>query len=303
MSNFKEKSMKVNDPYLSQLHKLFEETLQKEGKANSTIIAYTKDVEQLLNYLSETGITKLKNATLEDLKHFKTNLENEKYTPKSISRKINSIRTFYKIMRQKGIVTENPSSRLVHPKIEMTPPRVLLAMEYRSLRDVCRGDTRLYAIVELLLQTGIRISELAGLYLEDIRKTSSGKMRYLYIREHDSHPSRKVPLNGVAYKAIQEYIQIRPESDNDRLFITKTGRPLLIRNIRTAIDHVFEKAEIKNVKVNDLRNTFIAHHLANGVSLVTVAKIVGHKRLSTTEKYLGLIANKQSEEETELGNL
>ncbi len=175
-------------------------------------------------------------------------------------------------------------------------------MEYRALRDVSRVDIRLYSIVELLLQTGIRIGELAALSIDDIRKSKEG-VDFLYIKALGSHFARKVPVNKSAKKAIDEYINIRPETEDDTLYVTKNGRPLLVRNIRTTIDKAFEKAGIKNAKVNDLRNTFIAHHLANGVSLVTVSKLVGHKRLSTTEKYLGLIDNNKPEAEKSLKDL
>jgi site-specific recombinase XerD len=175
-------------------------------------------------------------------------------------------------------------------------------MEYRALRDVSRVDVRLFSIVELLLQTGIRIGELAGLTLDDIRQSKDGKIDFLYIQASGSHSARKVPLNKSAKKALDEYLKIRPETEDDTIFITKNGRPLLVRNIRTAIDKAYEKAGIKNAKVNDLRNTFISHHLANGVSLVTVSKLVGHKRLSTTEKYLNLV-KMQVEEDKKLQEL
>jgi integrase/recombinase XerC/integrase/recombinase XerD len=70
------------------------------------------------------------------------------------------------------------------------------------------------------------------------------------------------------------------------LFITKSGKPFLIRNIRTAVERYFRLAEVKNAKVNDLRHTFVAHHLKHGVSLLLISKVLGHKRLSTTERYL-----------------
>ncbi len=288
---------KVNNPVYAKIHTNFAKYLEQKSKSNSTIIAYSKDIEQLLNFFVSQGLTDLNEISLDHLKSFENSLKKQNYTNKSISRKINSIRTFYKYLLTEGIIEENPSERLSHPKIDTNPPRVLTELEYRTLRDVCRADTRLYTIIELLLQTGIRISELANLYLEDIRTVKGKNLRYLYIRAYGSNDSRKVPLNPVAYKAIQEYLEIRPESDDDHLFVTKNARPLLVRNIRTAIDKAFEKAGIKDAKVNDLRNTFIAHHLANGVSLVTIQKIVGHKRLSTTEKYLNLLDTDNKEQE------
>lgn len=205
-------------------------------------------------------------------------------------------------MLDNSLINDNPSEKLSHPKFEIKPPRILSEMEYRALRDVSRVDVRLYSIVEVLLQTGIRIGELAGLTTHDIKESSNG-IKYLYIAPQGSHASRKVPLNKSANKAIQEYLSVRPESEDDILFITKNGRPLLVRNIRTTIDKAFEKAGIKNAKVNDLRNTFIAHHLANGVRLETVSKLVGHKRLSTTEKYLNVLRKKEDDQEKSLQDL
>ncbi len=287
-----------------KLHDEFTEELKSKGRTHATVIAYAKDIEQLLNYFSqEKAVLYLKDITIEELEAFKEDLNTQGYTPKSVSRKINSTRTFFKFLVDKGTIQSNPSEKLSHPKFEMKPPRVLSKMEYYALRDICSKDVRLYSIIEVLLQTGIRIGELANLKLEDIRTSPDGKVHFLHVRAQGSHPSRPVPLNQRAYNAIQSYIEIRPESEDDTLFITKNGRPLLVRNIRTAIDKAFEKAEISNAKVNDLRNSFIAHHLANGVSLVTVSKLVGHKRLSTTEKYLNLVASKTNETDKSLGEL
>ena len=284
--------MAVKD--LAQLHEDFINDLTSKGRSESTIIAYGKDIEQLIAYLKKEDLNDPAEVTIDNLEGFKKELEGKDYTPKSISRKINSIRTFFKFLASEKVISDNPSEKLSHPKFETKPPRVLTEMEYRALRDVSRTDIRLFSIVELLLQTGIRIGELTRLDIDDIKDTKDGKFKYLVIKEYGSHPERKVPLNNSAMSAINEYIKIRPKSENNTLYVTKTGNPLLVRNIRTSIDRAFEKAGIKDAKVNDLRNTFIAHHLANGVSLVTVSRLVGHKRLSTTEKYLDLVKREEN---------
>ncbi len=292
----------INNPNFEEKRNKFIGDLRSKGRSEATVIAYAKDIEQLLNFFSKEGCATIQDTSIEDLEKYKQYLQDNNYTPKSISRKINSTRTFYRYLMDNAIISDNPSEKLAHPKFETKPPRVLTEMEYRALRDVSRIDVRLYSIVEVLLQTGIRIGELAALALEDIRKSKDGKIDYLYIKAAGSHPFRKVPLNKSAKKAIDEYLEVRPETEDDTLFVTKNGRPLLVRNIRTAIDKAFERGGIKNAKVNDLRNTFIAHHLANGVSLVTVSKLVGHKRLSTTEKYLNLV-KMQKEEQKNLKEL
>jgi site-specific recombinase XerD len=293
---------KITNPEFAKQQNSFIEELRGKGRSEATVIAYAKDIEQLLNYFSSRGVVRIGETKIEDLESYKKHLQDNNYTPKSISRKINSTRTFYRHLLENSFLKDNPAEKLAHPKFETKPPRVLSEMEYRALRDVSRVDIRLYSIVEVLLQTGIRIGELATLTIEDVRNSKEG-INYIYVKASGSHTSRKVPINKSAKKAIDEYLEIRPETEEDTLYVTKNGRPLLVRNIRTTIDKAFERAGIKNAKVNDLRNTFIAHHLSNGVSLVTVSKLVGHKRLSTTEKYLGLIDNNRQETEKSLKDL
>lgn len=181
----------------------------------------------------------------------------------------------------------DPAIEIAHPKYEVKPPRILSKIEYRALRDACRSDVRMYAIVEMFLQTGIRIGELAALATGDAKNTD------LHIAAQEGHAERTVPLNKAAKEALDHYLSIRSANAQSKaLFITKTGRPLLIRNIRTAIDRYFRIAGIEGAKVNDLRHTFIAHHLMAGTSITTLSKLVGHKRLSTTERYLELVKDK-----------
>ena len=144
----------------------------------------------------------------------------------------------------------------------------------------------MYAIIELLLQTGIRFGELADVRLADFQNDN------IYIRPHEKHVERLVPINKSAKEALKRYLQIRPNTQDDHVFITKSGKPFLVRNIRTAIERYFRIAGIENAKVNDLRHTFVAHHLKHGVSLVLLSKILGHKRLSTTERYLSYVQDR-----------
>lgn len=262
--------------------------LKNKKRSTATILAYNKDVDQLLEFVANKKVITVDQITSQYIEDFKTHLSEEKYTAKSVSRKLNSIKTFCRFLVTKNHLQNSPANTVAHPKYETKPPRILSKMEYRALRDVCRDDARLYAIVELLLQTGIRIGELANLQLEDI---DSDK---IFIRAYESHSSREVPLNKAGQQALGNYLKVRPKSRSKHVFITKNGRPFLIRNIRTAIDRYFKMADIKNAKVNDLRHTFIAHQLQAGTPLTLVSKLVGHKRLSTTEKYLKIIKKKDS---------
>lgn len=270
---------------LSDAHILFTQNLKKAGKANATVIAYSKDIEQLVQDLSKKGKTQVDEVVVEDIDEFKDSLAKQRYTSKSISRKINSIKSFFRFLIAEGQISANPAEIISHPKYDQAPPRILSKLEYRALRDACRSDVRMSAVVEVLLQTGMRISELASLQLIDI----DFDRNIIVIQPQQSRGARKVPLNQAAKTSLTEYIQVRPRAREKTVFLTKTCRPFLVRNIRTAIDRYFRLAGIKDAKVNDLRHTFIIEQLKAGTPLVYVSQLVGHKRITTTEKYLKLI--------------
>ncbi|MEI6690432.1 MAG: tyrosine-type recombinase/integrase [bacterium] len=273
--------------------------LQKNGRASATILAYSKDLEQLISYLNKNNVVEASGIMSTHLDGFKKELEDGHYTLKSISRKLNSIKSFFKYLVLQGSLTISPANGVTHPKYEVTPPRALAPLEYRALRDSTRDDVRMNAIVELLLQTGLRISELAGIQLQDISLEKS----YLKVRAFESHDARRVPLNKTAKIAIENYVKERPKTKNTTLFITKTGNPFLIRNIRTSVNRYFRIAGITGAKVNDLRHTFILEQLKSGVPLVELSKIAGHKRLSTTEKYLDLLGGKSEGKKVKISEL
>jgi site-specific recombinase XerD len=270
--------------------------LKSKSKSVSTVLGYGKDVDQLTVFLKGNNVLNISEIKEEDLTKFFENLKQKDYTAKSISRKINSVKTFYRYLETNHKIQNNPSEAIEYPKYENKPPHIMTPLEYRALRDAAKDDLRIYAIIELFLQTGIRISEVANLRLEDVKDET------LLIRSLEGRPAREIPLNKPAKAALAAYLNIRGVTQVTHVFITKTGRQLLVRNIRNSIDRYFKIAGITSAKVNDLRHTWIAHHLQNGASLLMVSKIAGHKRLSTTERYLDLIKNTK-EEKTKLEEL
>lgn len=274
---------------LKYAHQEFRNFLKNNKHSASTIVAYGKDIQQLVAFLEELSRSQIHEVGKEDIEAFLAKLSKEGYTPKSISRKINSTRTFYRFLKVNEYITDDPSLLISHPQYELAAPRILTQMEYRALRDASRNDPRMFAVIELLLQTGIRIGELAALRLSDAGDNT------LRIRPFEKHQERMVPLNKPSKDALKRYLEVRPKSAEDKIFITKSGKSFLIRNIRTAVERYFRLAEIKGAKVNDLRHTFAAHHIKQGVSLMLLSKVLGHKRLSTTERYLEYIKERAKE--------
>lgn len=266
----------------------FAETLTQKGKSTNTIVAYKGDINQLINFLKIQNISLTTAVTGVHIEAFKKDLVKNNYTAKSVSRKLNSIKNFFSFLLSRDMVTADPSTEVKHPKYENDPPKILKPLEYRSLRDACRNDVRATAIVELMLQAGLRIKEIENLKLENVKDAE------VYIESYESHSSRSVPLNNSARGALKKYIdEGRYQSKSKNVFVTKTGRRLLARNIRSLLNRYFDRADIKGIKVNDLRNTFIVFQLKAGVPIDVISQVVGHKRISTTEKYLELIDSKE----------
>jgi integrase/recombinase XerD len=272
--------------HLRDAHNKFQDFLKSKNKASATILAYGKDIDQLVSFLEELKKQHIHEISSEDIQAFLATLHTKGYTPKSVSRKLNSTRTFYRFLKVNEFVTDDPSLMVDHPKYELNPPRIFSPLEYRALRDAASVDPRIYAIIEVLLQTGIRIGELANLRMDDIEENS------LRIRPYEGHEAREVPLNRRVKDAMKKYVELRPNTADNHIFVTKTGKPFLVRNIRDAVERYFKRAGIENAKINDLRHTFVAHHLKNGVSIVFLSKVLGHKRLSSTERYLNYVKEK-----------
>jgi site-specific recombinase XerD len=260
----------------------FIESLNAKKRSPATVLAYRSDLTQLVDFLAKRQRVLPEQVRPDDLDSFRDTLLNDKYTPKSVSRKLNAVKTFFRWMISENIITSDVSASVAHPKIENVLPKFLTQMEYRALRDVVRSDTRIAAIIELILQTGLRISEVASLKMANVTKDS------LKVEAYATQPERNVPINKPAGDVLNTYIAIRPKPESLHVFISKNGKPLAVRNIRASIARYVQKAELPNYSVNDLRTTFIVENLKAGVDIVLLSQVTGHKRLSTTERYLEL---------------
>lgn len=287
----------MKDNTIKNLLPKFLNNLSEKGRSPSTALAYRADLEQMVEFFIHREKVTPDQITQELIESFRDSLLTEKYTPKTVSRKLNAVKTFFRYLVNENFLTKDPSLAVAHPKIDLSIPKFLSQMEYRALRDVVREDERIAAMIELMLQTGIRISEVAALKMDNIKAGT------LIIEAYATQPQRTVPLNKKAKEAIERYITIKPKSDSPFLFISKNSKPLAVRNIRAAIDRFMAKAEISGFSVNDLRTTFMVHNLKAGVDLVLLSQVSGHKRLSTTERYLELAGIKEPGKKQQLEEL
>lgn len=267
----------------------FDTYLLSKQRSNSTRIAYIKDIKQLVEYFEVKRLLEPDKITALDLEEYLVDIkEKGNFTLKTISRKINSMKTFFKFLIEGNSIKSNPCLTIKHPQTDPLTPRILNSFEYRAIRDCARINKKIYTMIELLLQTGIRIGELSRLKQNDLFKNNESK-NILRIRPFSTIPQRDVELNPIVFSALSEYLSSTmnsPENNENYMFFTKTGRQILIRNIRTTLDRVFKKAGIRSAKINDLRNTFIVYQLENGLNIDILAEVVGHRKRSTTERYM-----------------
>jgi len=280
--------MKDKNEPVTLLVPKFIQDLESKDRSPSTILAYGSDLEQMAEFLAHRNVVKAEDIKPTDLEGFRDHLLSHKYTPKSTSRKLNAVKTFFRWLKDRGYITVDMSREVRHPRIEAPEPKYLSPLEYRALRDLVRIDSRVSAIVELILQTGMRISEVANLKIGNLKKDE------LVIEAYATQAERRIPLNNAAKEAVEEYLRERKDTDSPFLFVSKSGKPLAIRNIRASIDRYMQRSGIAGYSVNDLRNTFIIENIKREVDLVTIAQAAGHKRLSTTERYLAIAGVKES---------
>lgn len=267
---------------------MFVSSLGEKGRSPATVLAYRSDLDQLLEFLTKNSIATPDQIKSKDLDSFRDTLLAQKFTPKSVSRKLNAVKTFFRWMVENNYVTTDLSKSVSHPKVESSMPKFLTPLEYRALRDVVKTDVRISAMIELILQSGLRISEVANIKMKDLTDST------LKVEGYATQPERTIPLNKPAKDSLDKYLSERPKIESEYIFISKTGKPLAVRNIRASVDRFIQKAELPKYSVNDLRTTFIIENIKNGVDLILISQVTGHKRLSTTERYLSLAGVKES---------
>jgi len=219
------------------------------------------------------------------------------YSASTRNRKTHSMKSLFHFLHHLSITSHNIAEQLIPPSVQKHEPRFLSEAEYQRLLRECSHKPRDAAIIELYLQTGMRLSELARLQLVDIEipkritpdPDNMGAVRvrrkggkYVYI-----------PLNHKACKAIAAYLTVRPDIIGETaLFISQFKRPISIRAIQERVTKYAKEAGIQ-ASVHTLRHTMATHHVARGTDLKTVQETLGHADLKTTSIYVSLAKTAQ----------
>jgi len=255
--------------------------------AERTREEYINDLRGLLKFLEQAGIRYATEIGLPIIERYAAHLEQEGFASLTRKRKIVAIRSFLSFLYQESYIHNNVAKQIVLPFSENTNPFVLTQTECNKLRSACANNPRDRAIIELLLQTGITLSELIHLTLNDLQlgEREHGFMRTLGSR---GKKERLIPLNTKASVALRNYLSMRQPSESDIIFLNRFGEALGERGVQKMLRKYIKRAEIGNASIRTLRHTFGVQHIAKGTSLETIRDVMGFKDARSTTLYVEL---------------
>ena len=260
-------------------------TLSGANKSASTITAYRTDLAQFVAFLQETNCTIASPADVRrvDVAEYLAHLSDRDISGTTRARKLAAIREFFRFLEAEGLVVTNPTLGVATPKKERGSRTALRSDEYTKLLSLAGANPRDYAILQVFLQTGIRVSELCDLTREDI----DFERRLLRIASGKGMKTRTIELEKKGIQAIKSYLAVRPESLSNALFLNYQGEPISGRGIRKMLDKYLKASGItKKISPHSLRHTFATYKAERGVSPYALREWLGHARLDTTQIYV-----------------
>jgi site-specific recombinase XerD len=195
--------------------------------APRTRVEYQNDLEGFIEFLGRSGIGRVKEIGVPIVERYVAHLEQNGFASLTRKRKVVTIRSFLSFLFQDGYIDNNIAKKIVLPFAESTTPNILSSTECRQLREACADNPRDRAIVELLLQTGIKLSELTRLTIDDVEFEKVGEKESGFVRIGGGRgkKDRLVPLNGYACLVIKSYLFTKNIAENSTLFLNRFDEP------------------------------------------------------------------------------
>jgi len=266
----------------------FIESLKVRQASQNTIASYERDIMQFSNYF-EGQNKKIFDLTNEDMQEYINYLISQGKSNSTISRSTASIKSLYRYLLNKNLVEENIAESVVAPKVDRKEPMILTSSEIETLLEQpdlseLKGQ-RDKAMLEILYATGIRVTELISLKLEDVNLTNG------YIKVKKKNSERHIPLGNLSLKCLKEYInKVRPllirTEEEKTLFINTNGQKMTRQGYWKILKQYKDQAKIdKDITPHTIRHSFAVHMLENGAEIKTVQELLGHTDVASTMMY------------------
>lgn len=260
--------------------------------SENTVVSYERDLKKFNKYFMEQGILQVNQITSTGLNSYILYLEKQGLKPATISRGIASIKAFFHFLQKEGYIKQDIAEELKAPKVEKKIPSVLTKEETVKLLNQTKGNSpkelRDSAMLELLYATGIRVSELISLKMEDVN------LQMEYITCKDVNKERIVPFGNIAREAVRVYLlEGRPALVTDEtspyLFTNCSGKVMSRQGFWKLVKYYGKKAGITaELTPHTLRHSFAVHLVSNGADLHSVQEMLGHSDISTTQIYASM---------------
>ncbi len=270
--------------------KLFLEFLQNDKKvSDNTLQSYRRDIVYFTKYVEEGNMNYAK-LNEEDIKDYLQHLQEVGKKSSTVSRHLASIRSFYQFLVKNKKVKVDPTNNIQSPKVEKRVPSVLTAQEVELLldqpKDIDLKGTRDKAMLEFAYATGMRVTEIISLNIEDVNLEEG------YVVCKTGSKERNIPLGTMSLKALKEYVEeARPVLIRDEnvsaLFVNINGQRLTRQGFWKIVKFYKEQAHItKDITPHVLRHSFATHLLQNGADLKAIQTMLGHSDISSTQVYM-----------------
>lgn len=260
----------------------------EKNYSSNTIVGYRNHLELFYLFLCDKKINSYCNVDYAVIRNYINYLYDKKYNNKSICNHISSLRSFFKYLKQEDIIQNNPMILIQNPKIEKKLPKFLYYNDMEKILNEPDLKTdigiRNSLILELLYNTGVRVSELVGIQIKDI-----DQQERKIIINGKGNKQRIVLYGNRCQQLLNAYLKIRNnflKYPNDYLLLGVKGEKINVRVIRTIINDISNRVGI-NMKISPhtFRHTFATHMLNEGADLRSVQELLGHENLSTTTIY------------------
>ncbi|MDD4894517.1 MAG: tyrosine recombinase XerC [Candidatus Omnitrophica bacterium] len=262
----------------------------EKNYSKNTIDNYKLDLEDFIKFLGESPLEKVDYLVL---RKYLAGQKEKSFSSRTVGRHLSSLRSFFKFLIREGYLKNNPVAGLSSPKQDKHLPQFLTEDEVTKLIGAVQlnepRDYRDRAVIETFYSTGIRVSELVGLNIDDV-DFIGGVVKVL----GKGRKERIVPIGDQALSTIRDYLDKRKkQKELNALFLNKNGKRISDRGIRNVIDKYIRMASLKHgVSCHTLRHSFATHMLDHGADLRSVQELLGHVNLSTTQIYTHLTTEK-----------
>jgi len=261
------------------------EALAGRNRSAATIKSYGSDLVQFVNFLHETNvaIAAPKDVAKLDVSEFLSFLSQEGKSGVTRARKLAAVREFFRFLLAHDYIIRSPAEGVETPKKERKGRAYLRPDEYSKLLALAGGNPRDYAILQVFLQAGLRVSELCSLRLGDIDLEGHS----LRVREGKGQAERVIELEKKGITALKSWLAVRPKGEEEHLFLNRYGAPFSCRGVQKLVDQYRREAGIsKQISCHSLRHTFATHKAQAGVSPFQLKEWLGHTNLNTTQIYV-----------------